>query len=71
MPDEADMSSDLYEEHCSFSIAKVRRKASSIPIGISGDCDICDEHSPRLVTVEYRNHPAMACATCRDLYKLG
>lgn len=45
------------------SLAEAMRKAAKpIPPGVPGDCDLCGEHSMRLV--------GGACAPCRDLYRI-
>jgi len=62
MADEIDMAQDhelLDRDRC---IKQARNKASAIPKGEPGECDMCGEWSGRLVDG--------VCAPCRDRYKL-
>lgn len=45
-----------------IALQTARSAAAAIPEGHAGDCDLCGEHSMRLVDG--------ACAPCRDKYKL-
>lgn len=45
-----------------LALQAVRTAATEIPKGVPGDCDLCGEHSMRLVEG--------ACAPCRDKYHL-
>ena len=44
------------------NLTLVRERASRIPVGAPGDCDMCGEWSGRLVQG--------VCAPCRDLHRL-
>ena len=63
MPDELDYVSEKIQESTDSNIDRIRRQAASIPAGVPGVCDRCDEFSKRLVNG--------CCATCRDYFKLG
>ncbi len=60
MPDEIDRAQERTEQDLARAIAAAR---GDIPPGKPGECDLCGEHSPRLIDG--------ACAPCRDKYKLG
>lgn len=60
MSDEADMANDRAEQDLERAISAAR---GDIPTGIEGECDLCGEHSARLID----NH----CAPCRDRYHLA
>ena len=62
MADDADRASIDAERLEQSTIDAARARASLIPAGVPGDCELCGEHFQRLV----RN----ACARCRDKYKL-
>ena len=62
MADEVDRASEYAEKGTSAAVAAVCAAASGIPKGNPGDCDLCGEHSMRLVKG--------ACAPCRDRYGL-
>jgi hypothetical protein len=62
MADEADKTSERMEVQEAADIAEICRKASNIPKGEPGDCELCSEWSGRLVNGVY--------APCRDRYKL-
>jgi len=57
--DDASLHIERYEES---RIAQVRRDAANIKKGYPGECESCEEPSPRLV------HGY--CARCRDKYDL-
>ena len=61
MSDEIDVANDYAEKILESQIKAVRKKAELIK-GEPGDCELCGEHSMRLV------HGV--CAPCRDQYKL-
>ena len=61
MADEVDNANEIAEFKREHAIAEIRAKAQ-LPAGVAGECDLCGEHSPRLVKG--------ACAPCRDKYKL-
>ncbi len=42
--------------------AAIRENSREIPPGYAGECDLCGEHSCRLI--------GGTCAPCRDKYKL-
>ena len=51
------------DEHLEAARLKwVRDQAAQIPVGTSGDCDLCGEWSGRLVQG--------VCAPCRDKHRL-
>jgi hypothetical protein len=60
--DAADIASIRMEDQEEAAREAARVKASAIPKGEPGDCDLCGEWSARLV--------GGACARCRDKYKL-
>ena len=62
MADEIDKGQAHIEQVEAHTIAEVRLRAANIPKGVEGDCELCGEHSLRLVN---RN-----CARCRDKFKL-
>lgn len=62
MADDADRCSADIERLEQANIDRVRAQAAKIPEGVEGDCELCGEHSLRLVRG--------ACARCRDKYKL-
>lgn len=62
MTDLIDHATDRVAEILGDREAEIRRAAAGIPAGEPGDCDICGEHSTRLV--------GGACAPCRDRYRL-
>lgn len=45
-----------------LALQAARSAADQMPVGTPGDCDLCGEHSMRLVEG--------ACAPCRDKYGL-
>lgn len=57
--DEIDRAQEREQQDRDRAIAAA---AHDIPAGSSGDCDLCGEHSMRLVEG--------ACAPCRDRYHL-
>lgn len=59
MADAADIASEYLEEELDMLI---RQTAAEPEPGYPGECDICGEHSGRLVRG--------VCAPCRDKYKL-
>jgi hypothetical protein len=62
MADEVDLTAERMEAEHSANLAEICRKASNIPKGEPGDCELCGEWSGRLVNG--------VCAPCRDRYKL-
>lgn len=62
MADEIDIANDRAQADNERAIAEARDKASQIPAGVAGDCDLCGDWSGRLV--------GGACARCRDRYRL-
>lgn len=62
MADVIDQGSEREQLDTANAVDAVRRAAAAIPAGSAGDCDLCGEHSMRLVQG--------ACAPCRDKYKL-
>lgn len=60
--DQIDIANDLSLAENARAVAEARDKASQIPAGIAGDCDLCGNWSGRLV--------GGACAPCRDRYRL-
>ena len=59
MADEADQANDhahIINEH------HVRAARAELPPGEPGECEVCGDHSPRLVRG--------VCAPCRDEFKL-
>ncbi|CAB4154827.1 hypothetical protein UFOVP653_32 [uncultured Caudovirales phage] len=59
MPDEIDAAQEREQWDTDWAI-----RAASKPLapGVPGECDLCGEHSGRLIDG--------ACAPCRDKYKL-
>ncbi len=57
--DDIDYAQQRNLEDTQRAIASARK---GIPPGVPGDCDLCGEHSGRLI--------GGACAPCRDRYKL-
>lgn len=54
---------DLTDEREAVLVAaKIRESSGDIAPGVPGDCDLCGEHSGRLI--------GGACAPCRDKYRL-
>lgn len=62
MADVVDISDERVQIATDTQVAKVRQQAAQMPKGKPGECDLCGEHSQRLVRG--------ACAPCRDKYKL-
>lgn len=62
MTDEIDRISKNEEDILKRALEAQRAKASQIPVGNPGDCDLCGEWSGRLVSG--------ACAPCRDRHRL-
>lgn len=62
MADEIDKGCEREQMDRDLALQSIRREAAAIPPGTSGECDLCGEHSMRLVDG--------ACAPCRDKYKL-
>ena len=62
MTDEIDTANDLAAERLADTIRQVRDKASTIPQGQQGECELCGNWSGRIVRG--------ACAPCRDKWKL-
>ena len=60
MSDEADMANDRAEIDLARAITAAR---GEIKPGSEGNCDLCGEHSMRLIDG--------ACAPCRDKYHLA
>jgi hypothetical protein len=71
MADEADRAADMQEMYEADQRHTAGIAASKIPVGAPGECEICGTASLRLVSRNYRNVPTLACATCRDHFKLG
>lgn len=61
MSDEIDKANEHQDEMTDRKIKQIRLN-SQIKKGIPGDCELCGEHSMRLVDG--------VCAPCRDRYKL-
>jgi hypothetical protein len=61
MSDEIDRANE-YQDHITDRSIKYIRQKSDLKKGVPGDCDLCGEHSMRLVDG--------VCAPCRDRYKL-
>ena len=59
MADPVDSANDMIQKQLEASIKAAR---GDIPPGKEGECDLCGEHSMRLVNG--------ACAACRDRYQL-
>ena len=60
MSDEADEANDhaeVIKEHF------IRAARADIPPGRPGECEVCGDHSPRLING--------VCAPCRDEFNLG
>lgn len=62
MADQVDDATEAEESRMNAILKDARKNAAAIPRGEPGDCDLCGEHSMRLV------HGV--CAPCRDRYKL-
>jgi hypothetical protein len=62
MTDIIDHANDRAEHDTARVVDAARARASSIPVGDPGECDLCGEWSGRLVD----GH----CAPCRDKYRL-
>lgn len=62
MSDEIDRGQEREQLDREISLQLARRAAADIKIGTAGDCDLCGEHSMRLIEG--------ACAPCRDKYHL-
>lgn len=56
-----DYAAEVTQEMTDAAVSGIRAKAH-IPPGKPGDCDLCGEHSQRLIRG--------ACAPCRDKWKL-
>lgn len=61
MSDEIDRANDEADHHVSRLVKLIRTKAE-LKKGAPGECDLCGEHSMRLIEG--------VCAPCRDRYKL-
>ena len=61
MADEIDLAQDAEQSNNDHALAMALSRARMAP-GVPGECDLCGEHSGRLVTG--------ACAPCRDYYGL-
>jgi len=59
MADEVDIANDLQQQ---ILEATIRATRQDLPPGRPGECDLCGEHSGRLV--------GGACAPCRERYNL-
>ncbi len=57
-----DVSNDRLEKDKERELARISAAAAMIPPGEPGECDRCEEYSPRVVRG--------ACAPCRDRYGL-
>jgi len=62
MADMIDLGSAREQRDRDRALEAARKAAANIPTGTDGDCDLCGEHSMRLVQG--------ACAPCRDKYHL-
>jgi hypothetical protein len=62
MADEVDRQLERDEILEAVRLKRIRDQVAQIPVGMSGDCDLCGEWSGRLVNG--------ACAPCRDKYGL-
>ena len=62
MTDVIDQGSEREQLDRALALSAARRAADAMPVGNAGDCDLCGEHSMRLVEG--------ACAPCRDKYHL-
>lgn len=62
MSDVIDMGCEREQNDREAALDATRAAAANIPAGEPGDCDLCGEHSMRLVLG--------ACAPCRDRYHL-
>ena len=60
--DEADRATYFIESVIDDHVKEAMRRASEIPVGIAGTCDLCGSDYIRLVNG--------ACGFCRDRYKL-
>jgi predicted SprT family Zn-dependent metalloprotease len=71
MSDEADRASEMQEFYEAGNRMAIKNAAEKIPAGVEGECDLCGKHFARLVSKVYKNENVMACARCRDQFKLG
>lgn len=71
MPDIADNANETYQQNLEGHLAEQRHRNSKQEDSVSGECDLCGEEAPRLVTRKYKGKELQACPRCRDLYKLG
>lgn len=62
MADVIDQGSEREQRDRDIALTAARHAAENMPAGSAGDCDLCGEHSMRLVQG--------ACAPCRDKYAL-
>jgi hypothetical protein len=62
MSDDIDLANDRAMVEAERALRTVRQAASAVMVGVPGNCDLCGEHSMRLI--------GGACAPCRDRYKL-
>ena len=62
MADDIDMANDRAQIEAERQLRRVQQAASAVLVGVPGQCDLCGEHSMRLIDG--------ACAPCRDRYKL-
>lgn len=62
MADIADYSDEKITNVVNDELGRISRKAAQIPQGNPGECDLCGEHSGRLIDG--------ACSPCRDRYRL-
>lgn len=60
--DEGELADEHITRLLNADVDQVRQKASLIPAGVEGDCELCGEHFARIVRG--------ACARCRDKHKL-
>lgn len=71
MSDDADRAGELQEYYSEDRLRIARANFDKIKPGVAGECAICDTQSLRLVEVVYRKEKTLACAKCRDHFKLG
>jgi hypothetical protein len=62
MSDVVDIANELAHVGTDRAVQYARSIAASIPVGETGECELCGEWSGRLVKG--------ACAPCRDKYRL-
>lgn len=62
MADVIDQGSEREQLDRDLELQAARDSAANMPAGNAGDCDLCGEHTMRLVLG--------ACAPCRDKYHL-